>query len=229
MIDNKMSSDQIRSLVNSKTDWWHTITLPYGIKTPGLVTEKTQDWNAQIIPTDLKGLTVLDIGAWDGYYSFLCEQRGASVTAIDSMMRWGGMDGFEISRKILNSKVKYIQMDVIDVEKLNTVFDIVLYFGVYYHLKNPLLVFEILRKITKQSLLFEGHFIDVDGKPLMFFYPNSELSGDGSNWWEANQQCLEDMLRVAGFNKVTTINKSIDTKVTVYNENQGRILIKADV
>jgi len=228
-MDNDLAIKQITDMVSSKPYWFHTIPLPYDLKTPGQSTEITQKWNSQAIPTDLKGLTVLDIGAWDGYYSFLCEQRGASVTAIDSLMHGWGTTGFDICKKILNSKVEFIQMDVMDVEKLETAFDVVLFLGVYYHLKHPLLAFDKLYKVTRQSLVLEGHFIDVDDKPLMFFYPNTELNGDPSNWWGANQQCLEAMLKVVGFKTVTVIDKMIYENVRIYNERFGRILIRADV
>ncbi len=227
--DNQLSREQINDLVKSVPSWGHTITLPYGIKTPGVYQEEIQNWTAQAIPVNLTGLTVLDVGALDGYHSFLCEKRGATVTAIDSLMHGGGLGGFNLCKELLKSKVRFIKLDVYDVESLNTSFDIVLYFGVYYHLKNPLLAFEKLYKMTNLSLLIEGHFIDIGGKPLMVFFPGGELNGDASNWWSPNQQCLEDMCKVAGFKDVTIIAKRYDDDTKVYNERHGRILIKADV
>jgi len=216
-----VTPEMVISAVSSHPQWWHTISLPYGVKTPGRVREDIQDWITQAIPDDLTGKTVLDIGAWDGYYSFAAERRGASVLAIDDGSNWGGGTGFDVAKKVLGSKVEFETKKAEDVDTLNKTFDVVLFLGVYYHLKNPLLVFEKLAKVTNQLLIVEGHFIAGGRKPLMRFYPTNELGHDTSNWWAANESCLVQMLKVSGFRKVACVDKLRDFK------GGGRILLTA--
>ena len=95
-----------------------------------------------------KGLSVLDIGAWDGFFSFECERRGASrVVAADYFSwhgsGWGTKAGFTLARDVLGSKVEDVDIDVMDLtpERVGT-FDLVLFLGVLYHLRHPLLALE---------------------------------------------------------------------------------------
>ena len=97
------------------------------------------------IPEDLRGKRVLDIGAWDGWFSFEMERRGAEVLAIDN---WDNPRFHEV-RRLLNSRVEYRQMDVYDLTPARIGrFDIVLFFGVLYHLKHPLLALERVCALT---------------------------------------------------------------------------------
>jgi tRNA (mo5U34)-methyltransferase len=211
--------------------WWHTISLPGDIKTPGKVPESTQDWIAQLIPSHLSGRSVLDVGAWDGYYSFLAERRGAaSVLAIDNDQNGRHSGAFITARKLLHSGVEYAVMDVENIEQMHRHFDTVFFFGVYYHLKNPLSVLEALARVTERVLLLEGHFIEDDGQPMMRFYPGAELAGDPTNWWGANEACLVQMLKASGFARVEVVAKSglapgLDARNPA--EVGGRILIRA--
>ena len=97
------------------------------------------------IPEDLTGLSVLDIGAWHGYFSFECERRGAErVLAIDNYA-WNrfGMDEFLSARDRLKSKVEHRKGDVHDLDERDVgQFDLVLMLGVFYHLRNPLAALE---------------------------------------------------------------------------------------
>ncbi len=112
------------------------------------------------IPADLTGKSVLDIGAWDGFFSFECERRGASrVLAIDTFA-WDhyGKDGFLLAHETLNSKVEHRRLaaEDIDVATLGT-FDVVLFLGVFYHLRSPISVLERLRAVTAGTLICETH------------------------------------------------------------------------
>ena len=96
------------------------------------------------LPASLEGLTVLDIGAWDGFFSFECERRGASrVVAADYYSwhgpGWGTKAGFQLAREALGSRVEDVDIDVMDLspERVGT-FDVVLFLGVLYHLRHPL-------------------------------------------------------------------------------------------
>ena len=191
--------------------WFHRIDLGDGIVTPGL-----DDTAAKLervkLPRDLSGQSVLDIGAWDGFFSFEAERRGANrVLAIDSFCwsgdGWGSKAGFELARHALNSKVQDIEMEVLDLapEKVGT-FDVVLFFGVLYHMRHPLLALERVSSVTKTHLILETK-VDLlsTSAPAAAFYVGDELNGDPTNWWAPNISGLCDMLRAVGFKKFEVV------------------------
>ncbi len=176
------------------------------------------------IPENLVDMTVLDIGAWDGYFSFLCEKRGAKeVTAFDSPLHsWNknevfvsgakivqnGKEVFEEARKALNSKVKDVEGELDDVEKLGT-FDLVLDLGILYHVLDPYKHIRDLYKVTNKLLILETH-IDVNNAPfpVLRFYAHSEVNNDDGTFWGPNMTCVYEMLKKAGFRNVTADYKN---------------------
>jgi len=193
--------------------WFHRINLGAGLVTPGL-----DDTPAKLervrLPVDLRGKSVLDIGAWDGFFSFEAERRGASrVLAVDSFCwsgeGWGSKAGFELARRVLNSKVEDAEMEVLDLtpEKIGT-FDVVLFFGVLYHLRHPLLALEKVAAVTKSHLILETK-VDLMslGAPAMAFYVGDELNHDPTNWLAPNIPGLCDMLRAVGFKRVEVVDR----------------------
>src|SRR5256885_11922615 len=120
---------------------YHSIQLPDGSILPGLQPIEHLRWRLGLfgLPEDLRGLRVLDIGAWDGWFSFECERRGAAVVAVDCVE----LDTFLEARQLLDSKVEYLTLDVneLSARRLGR-FDIVLFLGVLYHLRHPLLGLE---------------------------------------------------------------------------------------
>lgn len=218
----KFTPQEKKVLVNKVSYWWHTIDLGNGVVTPGLIHPEVHRMRSSAIPQNLKGKTVLDIGAWDGYYSFECEKRGAKVTAIDNNQHLKGHKGFHTVKKILDSKVKFYEMDLFDLPKLNEKFDTVLFFGILYHLKYPLKALEIIFSKTKKLLVLESHYIKTKNKePTMRFYPGKELGNDPTCWWGPNIQCIIDMLKVVGFKKVEIYKTYLNKK------ERGRIITKA--
>ena len=143
--------------------WYHTIDLGQGVVTRGV--DNTPERLPRVrLPEDLSGKTVLDIGAWDGFFSFEAERRRASrVVACDYYawhgVGWGtgrGKDGFELARTALNSRVEDVALDVLDLspEKIGT-FDVVFFLGVLYHLPNPLLALERVASVSSGLLILE--------------------------------------------------------------------------
>ncbi|HWF37651.1 MAG TPA: DUF1698 domain-containing protein [Candidatus Acidoferrales bacterium] len=191
-----------------KIKWWHSIDLGNGIVTPGEYDTRTLLDRIEM-PADLSGMTVLDIGAWDGYMSFESERRGASrVLATDSFV-WrnkvrAGKSGFEFARAALHSKVEDMEIDVMELapERVGA-FDVVLFLGVLYHLRHPLLALERVRSVTKKLLIMETH-VDLPHiqRPAMAFYPGRELSNDPTNWCGPNEACCMAMLKTAGFRNI---------------------------
>lgn len=184
--------------------WWHQIALPDGSVTPG------PDCSAEKLEwlhlPDLTGKTVLDVGAYDGFFSFAAERLGASrVVAADSYVwqRPNGKDGFEYARRALGSKVEDIEIEVLDISP-ETVgqFDVVLFLGVLYHMRHPLLSLEKMASVTKERLVVET-LIDITflRSPAAAFYPWKMLR-DETNWWGPNRAALLSMIQSVGFPEV---------------------------
>ena len=121
--------------------WFHTINLGGGVITKGVDATQAARLAGLQLPEDLSGRSVLDIGAWDGFFSFEAERRGAyRVVASDYYVwhgtGWGtgqGKAGFELARTALNSRVEDADLDVMDMspERIG-MFDVVLFLGVLY-------------------------------------------------------------------------------------------------
>jgi tRNA (mo5U34)-methyltransferase len=212
MISSSPQHSQLLSAVQ-KIRWWHRIDLGNGIITPGH--RDVEKHSSRVgMPQDLRGLTVLDVGAFDGGFSFEAERRGACrVVALDSF----GWDkngpwskaGFELARAARHSHVEDVEMEVLDIspERLGQ-FDLVLFLGVLYHLPHPLLALERLFSVTKRQLIMETH-VDMTNfrRPVMVFYPGAELNNDPTNWWGPNPLAVVAMLRSVGFTRIEIIHR----------------------
>lgn len=205
-----MANGDLRSNV-SALRWYHTIDLGGGVVTQGI--DDTPLRLARLdLPESLAGQTVLDVGAWDGFFSFEAERRGASrVLATDYYSwhgpGWGDKAGFELARAALGSRVEDLDIDVMDLspERVGT-FDVVLFLGVLYHLPHPLLALECAASVTRRLLILET-VVDMIGirRPAVAFYPGRELNADPSNWWGPNVPAMHGLLRSAGFDRVRTV------------------------
>lgn len=185
--------------------WYHSMELPDGRVIPGLQTlAQLRRRIAQFpLPADLAGRRVLDIGAWDGWFTFEMERRGAQVMAVDTTPR----ERFRIARELLGSRAEYRIADAcrLGPEQIGR-FDIVLFLGVLYHLKHPLLALENVCALSTNMVCVESYVTD-DGsdlaaRPLMEFYETTELRGQFDNWVGPNASCLLAMCRSAGFARV---------------------------
>lgn len=181
--------------------WWHSIDLGDGYVTRGVHTleELHENFRRFNLPENLAGKRVLDIGCWDGFYSFEAERRGAEVMAIDA---WTPENFFK-AKRALASRVEFDELSVHEIsrERLGA-FDIVFFLGVLYHLKHPLLALEQICEVTREFALIETHVVDDFfnlPQPVMEFYELDELGGQYDNWWGPNVECLLRMLRTAGF------------------------------
>ena len=211
-----MEGDRILEKISSVPFWWHPIKLGNYV-TPGHMGRGYVDFIEKSIPNDLSGKSILDVGAWDGYFSFLAEKRGARrVLAIDNLQnvdKTKGVTGFEVAKEILNSRVDYKIMDVRSVDQLDEDFDIVFYFGVYYHLEDPYTTFVKLNEKCSEFMILEGHVID-DERPVMKFYFDNELQASAStDYWGASIPCLTKMCRRAGFKHVELVSRYRDRAI----------------
>jgi tRNA (mo5U34)-methyltransferase len=211
-----LAPEELRRAVAAQ-GWFHTIDLGGGVVTPGR-DESARKLEWLRLPEDLSGRSVLDVGAWDGFFSFEAERRGAArVVALDSAAwrepawgpgGYGTKAGFELARRALGSSVKDLELDL-DAISPETVgrFDVVLFLGVLYHLKHPWLALERVASVCDDLLVVETHADLLDlRRPAMALYPGAEVAGDASNWWGPNVPALVAMLREEGFRSVDVVH-----------------------
>jgi tRNA (mo5U34)-methyltransferase len=203
-------------------EWFHNLELA-GVQTAPhhpLGDYPSCKWRhfAHAIPADLKGKTVLDVGCNGGFYALEMKRRGAErVLAIDED------DGYlaqaRFAAEVSGLKIEFRRLNVYDVASLGERFDLVLFMGVLYHLRHPLLALDLLAEhVVGDQLLFqsmlrgsmqvgpsaenfafdEAHQFDVSSWPKLHFIER-RYAGDPTNWWIPNKACAEAMLRSAGF------------------------------
>ncbi len=203
-----MQSDEFRSRVQ---EWvrsieertnYHSLDLGNGTIIEGVISvdalrSRLHDLE---VPESLEGRRVLDVGAASGWNSFELERRGAEVVAIDCV----AYEEFRYASSLLNSTVDYRMVDVDEIspELLGT-FDIVLFLGVLYHLRHPLLALEKLCAVTREVAFVESFVTDSlmspSGQTSMEFYEIDELGGQIDNWFGPTTACLVALCRSAGF------------------------------
>jgi tRNA (mo5U34)-methyltransferase len=203
------ASGELRAAVE-RLNWYHRMQLPGGVVTPG-VSETSRGLRRLRLPERLDGLTVLDIGAWDGFYSFEAKRRGAlRVLATDSYSwsgeGWGTKDGFLLARSALGLDVEDLDIDIMDLSAARVGrFDLVLLLGVLYHLKDPITALERTAEVTAGRLIVETQTsLTWLRSPAAALYPGRELNDDDTNWWALNPAALHGLLLRVGFSRVET-------------------------
>jgi tRNA (mo5U34)-methyltransferase len=188
-------------------DWFHQIDLGGDVFTPGR--DPTASKLAALELPDLTGRSVIDIGAFDGFFTFAAEQRGAArVVAADHWVwTWPGVDArrnFELLHQVLDSSA---EMQIVPVEEMSPdtcgTFDVTLFLGVLYHAPDMLRYLRAVRSMTTELLVLETQVdcLDIE-RPVAAFYPRGTFPGDDSNHWGPNPACVEALLDRAGFSRV---------------------------
>jgi tRNA (mo5U34)-methyltransferase len=188
--------------------WYHSFEFPDGAVIDGYMPLAVQKkrYARYPIPEDLRGQRVLDIGAWDGWFSFEAERHGAQTIAIDCVE----IPTFLQVHRRLGSQVDYRVLDFYELPAAGLgKFDVVLFLGVLYHLRHPLLALEIVCGLTTDVAIVESFVIDAEtwkekpaGIPVMEFYETFELGNQYDNWSGLTVACLLAMCRAAGFARV---------------------------
>jgi len=194
---------------------------------------------ADALPADLTGKTVLDIGGNAGFYTMEMARRGAAhVVGIDSDPRY--LDQARLAAEVLgfSDRIELRQLDVYDVGALGQSFDVVIFMGVLYHLRHPLLALDLIHAHAARDLMVfqtlqrgssdvmdvphdhpfyeagtlrpPGYF-DEPAYPKMHFIEH-QYAHDWTNWWAPNRACTEAMLRASGF----TIETAVEDEDGVY-------------
>jgi tRNA (mo5U34)-methyltransferase len=212
---------EARTFLNRTSFVWHQrFELVPGVETPGA---HPIDYLFDLggVPKDLRGKSVLDIGTSNGGAAFLMERWGAEpVVAIDIYPpEWFGFDAL---KQFLGSSVEYVQGTVYDLGRLSQGqrFDYVLFWGVLYHLRHPLLALDEVRavlapdgRVHVETAVADDELEAVSDLPVARFYRHDELAADPSNWFAPTVACLEDWCASAGLEPVRT---------EVWGEGQGR-------
>jgi tRNA (mo5U34)-methyltransferase len=209
-MDSYVDTEAIAERVK-RFPWFHSIDLGSGIVTPGAKSPEIHAHEAAAFfdPIRMEGTSVVDIGAWNGFYSFEAKRRGAKrVLATDSYCwkhdQFHGRETFDLALSALGLDIEAMMVDVPELspERVGT-FDVVLFLGVFYHLFDPIDGLRRAAALAQEVLVVETHtdLCELD-RPAMVMYPGAELAGDPTNWWGPNPACMLALLRQFGFEKV---------------------------
>ena len=217
-----MDQQIIRRRVEELGPWFHNMDLG-GVRTAPdhfLGDYPHVHWEAfeNAVPWDLSGRSVLDLGCNAGFFSIEMKRRGAArVIGIDSDARY--LAQATLAAEVAGADIEFRQMTVYDVARLGERFDVVLFLGVLYHLRHPLLALDLLHEHVTRDLLVVQSMLrgspeagavaadypfeerDIfwrDDFPRLHFV-EGKYAGDRTNWWIPNRACMEAMLRSAGF------------------------------
>jgi tRNA (mo5U34)-methyltransferase len=206
--------------------WFHNLHLPDGTETcPGhpLGDFPRFKWQAlaRHLPENMEGMTALDIGCNAGFYTLELARRGALVTALDSSEHYLRQARWAAEVCGVADRIEFVHRAVYELGRSEQTWDFVLFLGVLYHLRYPMLGLDIVSRLVRgklivQSMLVPGEKVDVPppdltlgeretltrpGWPKLAFLEH-RLAQDPSNWWVANHACLEAMLRSSGMRVV---------------------------
>jgi tRNA (mo5U34)-methyltransferase len=208
--------------------WFHNLHLPSGHQTapdhplgdfPAFKWEQIEPY----VPRDLTGQRALDIGCNAGYYSFQLAARGADVLAVDLDEHYLAQARWAASQLDHDGRIEFRQMTVYDLARIADEFDLILFLGVLYHLRHPLLALDAVAErlrgvLIVQTLTMPGeqpqptpddisiderHRLTEPGWPRAAFIEH-RLAGDGTNWWALDDACVQAMLRSAGLRVTAT-------------------------
>ncbi len=206
--------------------WFHTFALAPGIYTPGIA--RDHGYRLAVLGADrFTGRSVLDVGAFDGFYSFLAEARGARrVVAVDNeqYVEWvrarfgvtleGGV-GFRAIAGLLGSRVEYRRMDALDARELGERFDVVLCFGILHRVTDPIALLRALAGVLAPAgeIVLEtyGSRLAADGPAIEVHEPGDVYAGDDFVYWGFSPEGLRRLGCLAGFDELEVVDhKEID-------------------
>ncbi|TDH64586.1 TIGR04290 family methyltransferase [Dankookia rubra] len=221
-MNTRIEAEALRRRAAALGNWFHNIDLG-GVSTAPdhfLGDYPSVKWRrfAHAVPQDLSGRSVLDIGCNGGFYAIEMKRRGAArVLGIDSDQDYLAQARF--AAEATGQDIEFRAMSVYDLGTIGERFDIVLFMGVLYHLRHPLLALDLIHEhVAEDMLIFQSmqrgkpqiapvreNFdfwdtapFDDAGWPKLHFIEH-RYAQDETNWWVPNRACAEAMLRSAGF------------------------------
>jgi len=220
------STAEIQSRIEALGPWFHNLELG-GVRTApdhflGDYPHQKFRKFADAIPADLTGKSVLDIGCNAGFYSIEMKRRGAHrVLGIDFDDKY--LNQARFAAEVAETDIESAKLSVYDVGTLGETFDLVIFMGVLYHLRHPLLALDLIREhVARDLMLFQSmqrgsevvlplepnyrftdtHMFDEPGYPKLHFIEH-RYADDPTNWWAPNAAASEAMLRSSGFSIVS--------------------------
>jgi tRNA (mo5U34)-methyltransferase len=202
--------------------WFHTFALAAGVYTPGIA--RDHGYRLAVLDADrFAGRSVLDVGAFDGFYSFLAELRGARrVVAIDNEQyvdwvraRFGvtltGGAGFRAIAGLLASRVEYRHMDVMDLPGLGERFDVALCFGILHRVTNPIALLRALANVLAPGgevvLETYGSRLAADAAAIEVHDPGDVYPRDDFVYWGFSPEGLRGLARIVGLDEVEVVDE----------------------
>jgi tRNA (mo5U34)-methyltransferase len=206
--------------------WFHTFALnrAEGIYAPGYA--RDHRYRVPAIPESFDGLSVLDIGTFDGFYAFLAEARGAGrVVAVDNEQyidwvrdRWDvqldGGEGFRAIHGLLDSSVEYRKLDALELDVLGESFDFIFCCGILHRVEAPGRMLEVLRRRLSEGgrVLIETHGVfeePDDGDPIHRYRPGEVYPDDDYVYWGFTAAGIDELARSSGFTRFECINAPV--------------------
>lgn len=208
----EVALERAKKRIAGYRNWYHRIEVAPGVVTAGVHDSATElgHLDAMALPGDCAGRRVLDIGCRDGFFAFEMERRGGEVIGIDYADP--AVTGFAIASEVLESRVEYRVDNVYDLSRDRYgSFDVVLFLGVLYHLRNPMLALDRIRSVQQEGgLLFvetqlaTAELVEGSDAPLWQFFPGKSFHGDATNKWAPNLAGLRAVLPECGYEVLET-------------------------
>jgi len=185
--------------------WFHQVPLRDGSITPGKSPVYRLESEYLFDRIDFRSKSVLDIGCWDGYFSFTAEQRGAKrVVGLDNLkFRGGTLDGFNFLHRHFQSSVEWREGSIFALPDES--FDIVLCYGVLYHLNDPLCAATNCFQLANELVAIEGMIFENSAPLLYLLGPRPFFGTDKSNFYTMSTGYLEMIADSNGFRLVDKV------------------------
>ena len=222
MTDGALSREEIRQHVDRLGPWFHNLDLNGVSTAPShfLGDYPAVKWRrfCHVVPDSLAGKSVLDIGCNAGFYAMQMKHRGADrVLGLDTKDEY--LEQAKFAASVSGLEIEFRKLSAYDIGELGEQFDLVIFMGVLYHLRHPLLALDLIHEhVARDMLLFQSMLrgdgqvdkvelnydfwttaqFDSPGYPKLHFIEN-KYADDPTNWWAPNRACVEAMLRSAGF------------------------------
>ena len=202
--------------------WFHDVRACAGVYTPGIA--RDHGYRLAVLGADrFAGRSVLDVGAFDGFYSFLAEARGARrVVALDSEQyvdwvrsRFGvtlqGGSGFRAIAGLVDSQVEYRRMDALDVRQLGERFEVVLCFGILHRVTDPIALLRALADVLALGgeIVLEtyGSRLPADTPAIEVHEPGDVYARDDFVYWGFSPEGLRRLARIVGLDEVEIVDE----------------------